>query len=241
MSAKLLPAQVMAELTARQSSGGWAELAVEGGGRARKAAASSEFPAAGAGPGAASGFEQELAAVQAELQRVRQQAESGANASYKSGYDDGFRQGLAKNQAELDGFRTQIAATLQAVEAARRELLERSETDLVRLSIAVAEKILNRQVQIDPAALEGLVKSSLDRLAGKPAQCVRIHPDDHPAIEKALAMHGGNRTLRLAPDPSLARGSLLFDTDYGTLDSSIATQLEEIEHGLVDRLRRSAP
>jgi flagellar biosynthesis/type III secretory pathway protein FliH len=72
-------------------------------------------------------------------------------------------------------------------------------------------------------------------------QCVRIHPDDHIVIEKALTLHGGNRALRIAPDQALARGSLLFDTDFGTLDSSIATQLEEIENGLVDRLRRSAP
>jgi flagellar assembly protein FliH len=240
MSAKLLPAQSLAEAAFRQGAGGWAELSVEGG-RARTAASPADLQAGGVAHGSASAFEQELAAIQAELQRARQQAEAGASASYKSGFDDGFRQGLAKNQAELDGFRTQIASTLQAAEAARRELLERSEADLVRLSIAVAEKILNRQIQIDPAALEGLVKSSLERLAAKPVQCVRIHPDDHPVIEKALAQHGGNRALRIAPDRALARGSLLFDTDCGTLDSSIATQLEEIENGLVDRLRRSNP
>lgn len=240
MSAKLLPAHALAEAVSRQGSCGWAELFLEGG-RTRKAAIPADFQGGNETSGATSAFEQELAAVQAELQRVRQQAESGANASYKSGYDDGYRQGLAKNQAELDGFRSQIAGTLQAADAARRELLERSEIDLVRLSIAIAEKILNRQIQIDPNALEGLVKSSLERLAAKPVQCVRIHPDDHIVIEKALTLHGGNRALRIAPDPALARGSLLFDTDFGTLDCSIATQLEEIENGLVDRLRRSTP
>ncbi|MDZ7639151.1 MAG: hypothetical protein U5J83_13025 [Bryobacterales bacterium] len=64
--------------------------------------------------------------MQAELERVRAQAESSAGASYKSGFDDGFRQGLAQNQNELDSFRNQIAATLRSAEAARRGSLEQS-------------------------------------------------------------------------------------------------------------------
>ncbi|MCL4783222.1 MAG: hypothetical protein KJZ70_09330 [Bryobacterales bacterium] len=56
----------------------------------------------------------------------------------------------------------------------------------------------------------------------------------------SMAAVGDLRTIRVEADGSLARGALLFDTDYGTLNGSIATQLEEIESGLVDRLRRSA-
>ncbi len=56
----------------------------------------------------------------------------------------------------------------------------------------------------------------------------------------SMAALGDRRTIRVEADGSLARGALLFDTDYGTLDGSIARQLEEIESGLVDRLRRSA-
>ncbi|MDZ7639152.1 MAG: FliH/SctL family protein [Bryobacterales bacterium] len=91
-----------------------------------------------------------------------------------------------------------------------------------------------------PDALQGLAKSALERLAGKTVQCVRIHPEDLPVVEKALASQSGKRAIRVEADASLARGSLLFDTDFGTLDGSISTQLEEIETGLTDRLRRSA-
>lgn len=238
MSAKLLPAGILRETARPGDASGWMALAgaAEGGG--------SRPNATQAPPGGGldrSAFESELAAVQTELQRVRVEAESGASASYQSGFDAGFRKGIAQNQGEMDNFRNQIAATLRSAEAARRELLEQADADLARLSIAIAEKILNRQIQIDPEALQGLAKSALERLAGKTVQCVRIHPADRGAVEEALALHSAKRAIRVEADASLSRGALLFDTDYGTLDGSISTQLEEIESGLVDRLRRSAP
>ena len=238
MSAKLLPAGILRETTRPGDATGWMALAEAA---ESSEAKHSETHAQPLSDPVGRVFEEELAAVQSELQRARVEAESSASASYQSGFDAGFRKGVAQNQGELDSFRTQIAATLRSAETARRELLEQADADLARLSIAIAEKILNRQIQIDPEALQGLTKSALERLAGKTVQCVRIHPEDRAAVEETLATHSAKRAIRVEPDASLARGALLFDTDYGTLDGSISTQLEEIENGLVDRLRRSAP
>lgn len=186
-----------------------------------------------------SSFRAELEAVQTELMRVRGQAEDASNSSYKTGFDDGFRQGLAQNQAELDGFRAQISTALRSAEAARRELLEQSDMELVKLSVAIAEKILNRQIQIDSDALQGLVQTALARLAGKTIQVLRIHPADRAIVEKELLSLGPRRAIRIDDDSSLSRGALIFDTDFGSFDCSVSTQLSEIETGLVDRLRRS--
>ena len=236
MSARLLPAGIVRETAHPGDASGWMALAgaADGGGTR---GTPPDRHIEGAPPAE---FSRELAAVQAELQRARAESEANISASYQAGFDAGFRKGIAENQVEMDRFRNQIAATLRAAETARRELLEQADAALARLSIAIAEKILNRQIQIDPEALQGLTRSALERLSGKTVQCVRIHPADRGAVEEALAAHSSKRAIRVEADASLARGALLFDTDYGTLDGSIATQLEEIESGLVDRLRRSA-
>lgn len=237
MSARLLPAGLLRETADPGDASGWMALAGAAEGSGMREAASVRP----ADSEVRSTFEKELASVQAELRRTREEAESGANASYQSGFEEGFRKAMAENQGEMDRFRNQIAATIRAAETARRELLEQADADLARLSIAIAEKILNRQIQIDPEALQGLTRSALERLSGKTVQCVRIHPADRGAVEAALASHSSKCAIRVEADASLARGALLFDTDYGTLDGSINTQLEEIENGLVDRLRRSTP
>jgi flagellar biosynthesis/type III secretory pathway protein FliH len=42
----------------------------------------------------------------------------------------------------------------------------------------------------------------------------------------------------VVPDAARELGSVVFETERGSLDASVDTQLEEIERGLTDRLRR---
>jgi flagellar biosynthesis/type III secretory pathway protein FliH len=39
-------------------------------------------------------------------------------------------------------------------------------------------------------------------------------------------------------DPSRELGTVIFETQRGNLDASVESQLQEIERGLADRLRR---
>jgi flagellar biosynthesis/type III secretory pathway protein FliH len=41
-------------------------------------------------------------------------------------------------------------------------------------------------------------------------------------------------------DASRAIGSVIFETPRGNLDASVDSQLQEIERGLADRLRRTS-
>ena len=63
-------------------------------------------------------------------------------------------------------------------------------------------------------------------------------PEDVPAIERHLAAAGAPPRVQLSADPSLERGSAIFETAHGNLDASITTQLREIERGLADMARR---
>jgi flagellar biosynthesis/type III secretory pathway protein FliH len=42
------------------------------------------------------------------------------------------------------------------------------------------------------------------------------------------------------PDPSCEPGAVRFETSRGCLDASVESQLQEIERGLVDQLRKQA-
>lgn len=236
MSVRLLRDGQLTGTPASGGAAGWAALVKAAGPREKT---SESTPAASEKVPAVNRFEEELANARNDLERVQAENEARVKVAYQSGFDAGYREAEAKSRGEIESFRKQIASSLSATELARRELLEQADADLVRLSIAIAEKILNRQVQIDPEALAGVTRAALERLHGKAVQRVRIHPDDRAAVEEAIASQSGRQAIRVEADKSLARGAVLFDTNYGTLDASIATQLEEIERGLTDRLRRS--
>ena len=60
-------------------------------------------------------------------------------------------------------------------------------------------------------------------------------------LRDLLAARGLPAGVEVAADPGLERGGFLIDTSRGALDASIATQLQEIEHGLTDLVRSSHP
>lgn len=200
----------------------------------------SQTPPTSRGSAQASAFESQLEEARREVARLQAQQQSATQAAFAQGVEEGKRLAAGDTHQQVEALRRQVAQSLSSIEQARAQLLAQTDRDLVRLSVAIAEKVLNRQVQVDPDALCGVARAALDRLGGKTALLVRVHPDDHAALSAQLAGLAAKGT-RLVADGNLARGSLIVETEYGNLDCSLSTQLEEIERGLVDRLQRSQP
>jgi flagellar assembly protein FliH len=60
-------------------------------------------------------------------------------------------------------------------------------------------------------------------------------------MQSVLASLNLPSRVEVAGDPGLERGSVVLDTARGSLDSSVETQLQEIERGFADLVRRQAP
>jgi flagellar assembly protein FliH len=113
-----------------------------------------------------------------------------------------------------------------------------AEKDLVKLAIAIARRVLHRELTLDPESIEGLIRVALDKLQTRELCRVRAHPDQKPAIAAALQRFSNSHNVELVADPSLQCGDVLFETAHGDLDASIESQLREIERGFADRLHR---
>jgi len=154
--------------------------------------------------------------------------------AHQSGYREGEAAGLKQAQAALE----QLARALDDVAALRARVRHEAEADLVHLSVAIARRILHREIGVDPEALEGLVRAALDHLQVQEIHRVRIRPDHVPALRACLERLSKGARIEVIADPSQQSGGLIFETIRGDLDVSVETQLEEIERGLADRLRR---
>jgi len=105
---------------------------------------------------------------------------------------------------------------------------------MVKLSIAIARRILHREIATDPTAILGLVRSGLDRLNLRETHRLRLSPGDAQiAIDNRDDM-GLPPALEIISDPALPPGSATFETSRGEMDISAHTQLEEIDRGFTD-------
>jgi flagellar assembly protein FliH len=56
-------------------------------------------------------------------------------------------------------------------------------------------------------------------------------------VKQHLERASTGARFEVVPEPRLERGAAIFETSRGSLDASVETQLDEIQRGLVDRIR----
>ena len=173
---------------------------------------------AGAGPTAPPAIDSVLAEKQAFERGLREGEATGA------------RKGLEQVQAAVQGF-AQNAAQLASY---KPQLRAEVEQQLVTLSMAVAQKILKRELSIDPNIVLAVVKGCLQELENVEIYRIRVHPQDAPALTAYLQQHQ-RKNVEILPDAQVTRGGALLETAQGQLDARLETQLMEITHGLADR------
>jgi len=128
-----------------------------------------------------------------------------------------------------------LARNIEDIARLRPRLVRAAEAEMVELALAVARRILRRELAVDPNALRGLVKAALDRMPSQDLCRVRAHPELESGLRQSLDQEGRSG-IEVVADGALERGALLLETSRGKLDASLETQLREIGCGLADRL-----
>ena len=186
-----------------------------------------------AGDGAADDLALRLAQLEEEAERRVQQA-------HQEGLQQGTATARAVAVADIQALNGRVAETIAQLAEVRPRLRRQAEADLVKLALAIARRILHRELAVDPEALRGLAQAALERLQAQEICRVKVHPSQEPLLRSLLERHPQARAVEFLADPTLDRGTVVFESDRGNLDASVETQLREIEQGLADRLRRHA-
>lgn len=119
-------------------------------------------------------------------------------------------------------------------------LRKQAEGDLVRLAIAIARRILHREIQVDHDALLGLTKAALGKIDHREIVQIRTHPESVELLQRVLEQGRTQKRIEIAGDARLDRGALIIETSRGQLDASVETHLEEIERGFTDLVGEQA-
>jgi len=166
--------------------------------------------------------------------QCRQQIEQGKQAAFREGEVAGRNRAAAEVQPVVE----KLARSVEELALLRPRLRREAEGDMLRLALAVARRVLRRELAVDPDALHGLALAALEKIAGQEIQRVKVHASMAPQIRALLEKSAARGRVEVVADAAAAPGALVFETERGNLDASVETQLEEIERGLTDRLRQ---
>jgi flagellar assembly protein FliH len=161
----------------------------------------------------------------------------------KEAFERGVLEGRTRAKAEFDkqadAARAAIANAVAAFKSQRESYFGRVEPEIVQLSLAIARKILHREVQMDPLLLTGLVHVALDKLESGTRVRLRANPADIHSWSEYFARPDSRQPCpELIGDPELKPGECALEGDMGSTQISVETQLKEIEQGFFDLLEQ---
>jgi flagellar assembly protein FliH len=183
------------------------------------------------------------AAVSEAAQRARELAmQQELAAAVEAARADGFSQGEAKARAAaaqtMEQERTAVLSAVQDFETRREDYFRRAETEVVRLALAIARKVLHREAQMDPMLLAGVVRVALDQMQAGTRVILRTSAESADIRRNFCKQHcQGQRTVEVIADPALAGDRCVLQAEAGSSEISLDSQLQEIKNGFFDLLR----
>ncbi len=172
------------------------------------------------------------AAQPGEEQSRRQRAE---------GFEQGRQSAQQQFRSELEAanakLRGEIARALEEFALERQNYYRRVEGEVVQLALAIARKILHREVQIDPQALAGIVRVTLEKLDTGTKVNLRVHPKEATDWRHYFACQPEDVPVPdIHEDAAIPAGECRIETSLGSTEVGLELQLKEIETGLLDLL-----
>jgi flagellar assembly protein FliH len=173
----------------------------------------------------------------ARIEQLRKEWDQKVREARAAGLREGEAAGRKSAAAEYQALVEKFAQTAGEIGQLRARLRREAEADTLKLALAIARRVLRRELAVDPDALDALLLGALEKLRGQEITRVRVHPSHADLVTACLRKGFSGTTVEVIPDGGRPPGTAIFETTRGNLDASVESQLQEIERGLADRLR----
>jgi len=157
-------------------------------------------------------------------------------AAYARGFADGQRDGATTADARLVAARRAVEGTAKALAEARAGLTAEIEETVTVVALAIAQRLVARELRADPTAIAELVRRTIAALPPSAPPTVRIHPEDLAALDNAepsAADSSRSVDVEWIADASVERGGYVVETPQRVLEA----RLTAVFRDLYERLR----
>lgn len=153
--------------------------------------------------------------------------------AFAKGFAQGERAGAEAASQRGEATLHRLTETLNELMNVRTDMIRQTERQMVHLALAIARRILQREVSLDPDLLLAMARVALERLGDSARVMVRLHPDDYAAAGAARVADFTTSNVTVVADSRLSRGACRVESDMGLLDVGIDAQLQELGRALI--------
>lgn len=175
------------------------------------------------------------ATLRRKLQEADRRAEEIEKTAYEKGYAQGQKDGFDYGMKSASIVKEQLEVLFAGLRALPGEIHRDYRDWFVSTALAVARKIIDREISMDPGILIGMMESLLQEAEADQNMVIRVNPKDFELLKNNLEFErwltNSGETFSVKPDAALQTGSCRFESDIQLIDDSVKSQLEMIgEH-----------
>jgi flagellar assembly protein FliH len=159
--------------------------------------------------------------------------------AYENGLMQGKKVGLEIAEKKIEDIARRYSESILEIGKLRSFLYAQVEREIVKLAVAVAKKIVHREIHADPDVIQTLVRIALGHVAEKSAVTIHLNPADYDFLmERRFELPQSEaRDISLLADKSIDRGGCLIQTACGDIDARIEEKFREVEHAFFEGLK----
>jgi type III secretion protein L len=177
---------------------------------------------------------QMIETARAEADRIMAQAHTEAESAKATAHEEGFARG------QDEGARDLIEATLR-VNQSTEEMEAKIVPQLKMLAMAIARRVIGRELEFHPEAIVEMVKQTLaDKARQRREITLRVNPADVQILKESraelLEMVSRTKDIVIREDSDVAPHGVIIETEAGIIDAQLETQL-----GAFERLLAAMP
>jgi flagellar assembly protein FliH len=160
--------------------------------------------------------------------------EQRVRAAQQQGFEEGQAASRQNFAGQVEAMQLKLARSVEELTGSRPRYRREAEKDVVALALAIARRILHRELTVAPEALLGLLKAALDKMESREVHQARVSRQDAPLLRQFFEQMNLPHRVEVIADAALAPGAVMIESSRGMLDASVDTQLSEIERGFAD-------
>jgi hypothetical protein len=137
--------------------------------------------------------------------------------------------------ARLEATISALEKSVEELSLLRGRLMEETEEQLVALAAMIAKRVIGREVSLDPEILLTLAAEGIDALGDRDRVVVRFGFLDRDDLLASMVERLKRRAPRceVLQDPSLGSGQCVVESEFGQVDESVDTRLDNVLRALL--------
>ncbi|MBN2545278.1 MAG: flagellar assembly protein FliH [Spirochaetes bacterium] len=156
----------------------------------------------------------------------------------KRGYQDGWEEGYGKGSDEVKRLIERVQIILNASIQKRNEIFIETEQQIIGLVLLIAKKVIKVISENQKNVVINNVIQALRKLKSRGEVAIRVNLADLELTSQHkrdfVEMVEGIKSIKILEDSTVDRGGCIIDTDFGSIDARISSQLHEIEDKILE-------